>query len=325
MVGFQAGGFAVESEKTVQVLPPAQVLAQWEQVDAEDFRVMAEFDPERLRRLAAEDPARLVERVLRVCGGRADFKQLKAMLIPVVIPAEGWSAWWNSVRVGLKRNPLIEVSEGTQPQFALRAAEVGYADRLRAAFAQADLFARVKMVLAYLAEVEAGHEGDAALAAEWGGELLRAGREAADATSALAALAAAEEVRARYSQAPDPRADLARGCRRRGTGRADPERAFGGDRARRAGIAQGRLPGPLPRAHRGGVSRRLAAAVRLDQPRADARRAAGAARGGLLEDGGDAGPVSGGVRLGLAMAAVVGGIRRRRGWTASRPPCRCWS
>ena len=210
VVGFQSGGFAVESEKAVHVLPPAQVLAQWEQVDAADFRVMAEFDAEGLRRLAAEDPARLVERVLRVCGGRADFKQLKAMLIPVVIPAEGWSAWWNSVRVGLRRNPLIEVSEGTQPQFALRAAEVGYADRLRAAFAQADLFARVKMVLAYLAEVEAGHEGDAALAAEWGGELLRAGREAADATSALAALAAAEEVRARYSQAPDPRADLAR-------------------------------------------------------------------------------------------------------------------
>ncbi len=210
VTGFQRDGFAVESENTVQVLPPAQVLAQWEQVDAADFRVMAEFDPEGLRRLAADDPARLVERALRVCGGRADFKQLKAMLIPVVIPAEGWSAWWNSVRVGLKRNPLIEVSEGTQPQFALRAAEVGYADRLRASFAQADLFARVKIVLAYLAEVEAGHEGDPALAAEWGGELLRAGREAADTTSALAALAAAEEVRARYSQAPDPRPDLAR-------------------------------------------------------------------------------------------------------------------
>ena len=210
VIEFQRDGFAVESEKTVQVLPPAQVLSQWEQVDAADFRAMAAFDPEGLRRLAAEDPARLVERALRVCGGRADFKQLKAMLIPGVIPAEGWSAWWNSVRVGLKRNPLIEVSEGTQPQFALRAAEVGYADRLRAAFAQADLFARVKMVLAYLAEVEAGHEGDPALAAEWGGELLRAGREAADATSALAALAAAEEVRARYGQAPDPRPDLAR-------------------------------------------------------------------------------------------------------------------
>ena len=62
----------------------------------------------------------------------------------------------------------------------------------------------MKIVLAYLAEVEAGHEGDAALAAEWGGELLRAGREAADATSALAALAAAEEVRARYSRGARP-------------------------------------------------------------------------------------------------------------------------
>ncbi len=209
VIGFQTDGFRVESEKTVQVLPPAQMMSQWEQVDAEDFRVMAAFDPDGLRRLAAEDPARLVERALRVCGGRADFKQLKAMVIPGVIPAEGWSAWWNSVRVGLRRNPLIEVSEGTQPAFAIRAAELGYADRLRASFAQADLFARVKIVLAYLAEIEAGHEGDAALAAEWGGELLRAGREAADATAALAALAAAEEVRARYPEAPDPRPDLA--------------------------------------------------------------------------------------------------------------------
>jgi transcription elongation GreA/GreB family factor len=210
VIGFQEDGFAVESERAVQILPPAQLLTQWERADAADFRVMAAFDREGLRRLAAEDPARLVERVLRVCGGRADFKQLKAMLIPDVIPAEGWSAWWNSVRVGLKRNPLIEVTEGTQPAFSLRAAELGYADRLRASFAQADLFARVKIVLAYLAEIEAGHEGDPALAAEWGGELLRAGREAPDATSALAALAAAEEIRARYNDAPDPRPDLAR-------------------------------------------------------------------------------------------------------------------
>ena len=210
VAGFQAGAFAIESDRTVQNLPPAEALAQWEIVDAEDFRAMAAFEPERLRRLAAEDPARLVESALRVCGGRADFKQLKAMLIPAVIPAEGWSAWWNSARVALKRSPRIEISEGTQPQFALRAEGVGYDDRLRASFAQADLFERVKMVLRYLGEVEAGHEGDPALAAEWAGELLRAGREAADPAAALAALAAAAEFRARYAEAPDATPELAR-------------------------------------------------------------------------------------------------------------------
>ena len=285
---------------------------------------MAAFDPERLRRLAAEDPARLVERVLRVCGGRADFKQLKAMLIPAVIPAEGWSAWWNSVRVGLKRNPLIEVSEGTQPQFALRAAEVGYADRLRAAFAQADLFARVKIVLGLPGRDRGGPRGrsgaggrvgrrTAARRARGGGRHRGAGR-ARGGGGDSSALQRGARPAARTG---------AQGRRRRGPGRADPERALGGDRARRAGIAQGRLPGPLPRNHRGGVSRRLAAPVRLDHPRTGARRAGGAARGGLREDGRSARPVSGGVRLGLAMAPLVGGIRARRGWTAFPPPCRC--
>jgi len=210
VAGFQAGAFAIESDRAVQNLPPAEAVAQWEIVDAEDFRALAAFDPERLRRLAAEDPPRLVERALRACGGRADFKQLKALLIPAVFPAEGWSAWWNSARVLVKRSPLIEVSDGVQPQFELRAEGIGYDDRLRASFAQADLFERVKIVLRYLAEVEAGHEGNPALAVEWAGELLRAGREAADPAAALAALAAAAEVRARYGEAPDPAPELAR-------------------------------------------------------------------------------------------------------------------
>ena len=52
-------------------LVPAEAAAQWEPLEPGDFRALAAFEPERLRKLAAEAPVRLVEMVLRACGAWA--------------------------------------------------------------------------------------------------------------------------------------------------------------------------------------------------------------------------------------------------------------
>lgn len=207
--GFEAGTFLIASEGNVQRLSPRDAVAQWEALDPADFRAMIAFQPDALRRMAAEDPASLVQKALRVSGGRADFKQLKFLLIPSVIPADKWSAWWNSVKVALKRCPLLEIGTGTQPTLVLRSAEATYADKVLSGFRQAETtYGRVQQVLMYLAELEAGHEADAKLAAALGEELLRIGRAASEPAEALACLCALAEMRLRFAELPDPADDL---------------------------------------------------------------------------------------------------------------------
>ena len=207
--GFEAGQFLIASEGNVQRLAPREAVSQWEPLDPADFRAMVAFQPDALRRMAEEDPAALVQKALRVSGGRADFKQIKFLLIPAVIPADKWSAWWNSVKVALKRCPLLEIGSGTQPTLVLRSVEASYADKVLSGFRQAETtYARVQQALTYLAELEAGHEADPKLAAALGEELLRIGRAASDPGEALACLSALAELRARFPELPDPTADL---------------------------------------------------------------------------------------------------------------------
>lgn len=211
VVGFAEDGFTIESDRQAQKLPPSEAIAQWEAVPPDDFRALAAFEPDRLRRLAAEDPVHLLQLLLRAVNGRAEFKQVKFMLIPVVIPADGWSAWWNKVKVVLRRSPTLEISEGTQPTFTLRAGETDYAGKFRASFADlADPFEKVKRVLAYVDEVDAGHAGDPALAAHLGEELLKVERAATEPAVALTVLATVAALRKRFDSVPDPREELTR-------------------------------------------------------------------------------------------------------------------
>ncbi len=207
--GFEAGQFLIASEGNVQRLAPREAVSQWEPLDPADFRAMIAFQIDALRRMAEEDPAALVQKALRVGGGRADFKQLKFLLIPAVIPADKWSAWWNAVKVILKRCPLLEIGTGTQPTFVLRSAEASYADKVLSGFRQAEtMYDKVRQALTYLAELEAGHEADPKLAAALGEELLGMGRVSADQGESLACLSALAELRARFPELPDPAADL---------------------------------------------------------------------------------------------------------------------
>ena len=206
---FQDGRFDIASEGTRQSLAPAEVLGWWEPLDGEDFRALAAFEPERLRALAQSDPARLVEMALRVYSGRMDFKQLKFMLIPAVIPQARWSAWWNSVKVPLRRAPRIEIGPGTQPAVSIRQGAASYADTIRVAFRDApNAFERARQVIAWLAEIAAGHGGDATLAADLAAGCMETAKAAPDAASRLALLSAASVLHEHFAETPDPAAQF---------------------------------------------------------------------------------------------------------------------
>lgn len=206
---FADGLFRITSEGMQSSLPPADVVQTWEPLPSDDFRALIAFELPKLRQMAKDEPVRLIERLLASVNGRAEFKQVKFMLIPAVIPLEGWSAWWNSVKVAVKRSPIIEVGAGTQPVLELRKQAATFADKFRTDFLAAPgPYDKIKQVLIYLGEIDAGHESDAALTAEIIQELLRFGRAVTDPAQAMAYLSAACELRARQPGDPDPLADL---------------------------------------------------------------------------------------------------------------------
>jgi len=202
---FSEGKYSIESEGRRHDFSLEQVTKTWEPVDADDFRGRVVYDRDRLKQMAVEDPAQLMEMVLKSGKGKADFKQIKHVLIPAVIPNDGWSAWWNSVKVKLKRSPHLEISAGTQPQFSLRDAGREYADVFRTRFEkERDPYARVSHVMQYLSETASDDEGDPAMLAFVGEALLAMENETQDPGVALAALSCARELHERFPSASVP-------------------------------------------------------------------------------------------------------------------------
>ena len=120
---------------------------------ADEFRAMAVFDKPRLALLARDDPARLVRMVLGVYGPRMGLKDLKTRLVDVAVPADGWSKWWATAKPAVKRDPHVEMSEGTRADFFLRSAPVTYEEEVRGRFDSAALAEdKLLVVLCYLGE-----------------------------------------------------------------------------------------------------------------------------------------------------------------------------
>jgi transcription elongation factor GreA len=74
-----------------------------------DFRVLLVRDPEGLKRLAAEDPASVVVKVLEMRKDRrAAAEEIRKSLVPDVMSAAAWPAWWKDAREVLAGDPRID-------------------------------------------------------------------------------------------------------------------------------------------------------------------------------------------------------------------------
>ncbi len=139
---------------------------------ADYFPALVLYDPDRLRELAASDPAAFVKLALKAeHDHRLSYKDLK-LHVTRLLGEKGWGSWWRRSRDVLKRDPLLALSSGSQPTLrALRQAD-RYEDRLRRRFDRSDDPAeKMKQVLAYLDETGrsgAEHKADAELLTHFG-------------------------------------------------------------------------------------------------------------------------------------------------------------
>jgi transcription elongation GreA/GreB family factor len=101
---------------------------------ADDFSAMMLYVPGKLREMAASDPAAFVKLALRSSReGRVMYKDLKGHLV-ALLDEKGWKDWWNTAKPALKRDPMIGMSDGSQPSFKLLRQADRFEDRMRREF-----------------------------------------------------------------------------------------------------------------------------------------------------------------------------------------------
>jgi len=214
-----------ESERAYDALS----IESLELLGPDDFRALAIFDRAKLESM---DPDRLVRLLLEAYGPRLGMKDLKARFT-AALPDVPWSKWWTAAKSLLKRDPLIEMSEGAQPEFFLRQRPVTYEEEVRERFASAGSAEdRLLTVLDYLGE--AGHDpaAEAGMLKSFAGDLapLADPAEGAPSSDALAALAVLAEIRRHLGEGAPPLPPAAEAL---GAARADAAAVLGAVRSNR--------------------------------------------------------------------------------------------
>ena len=178
----------------------------------EHFRGLMLYRPERLRELATHDPVEFVHRAVEAAKDNAlAYRDLKTHAT-TLLGEKGWTSWWASTRLAIKRDPLLEASGGSQPVFRLLAAERPREERLRAEFtALGTPEERLRLILGYLDEATTAHPADPGLLSWFGQAVARQAMALlpADPMLALACLAVHAELATRGADVPRPGANAA--------------------------------------------------------------------------------------------------------------------
>jgi len=96
-----------------------RVIDDYQPATADDFRVLAQLRPDRIKQLVTDDPLALVIGILRTTQGhRLDRDELKVMLVPRHLDAADWSDWWTRLRNGVKKSPHVTL-EGRSPMYLI--------------------------------------------------------------------------------------------------------------------------------------------------------------------------------------------------------------
>ncbi|MCY2926411.1 MAG: GreA/GreB family elongation factor, partial [Planctomycetota bacterium] len=95
-------------------LEPKLLADEFDPAGADDFRILAGFDGERLAALCQDDPAAVLIAVCNWRGKPLTADQIKDVLVPRHVPADAWSKWWSRARTAAKRCSNLSI-EGRSP------------------------------------------------------------------------------------------------------------------------------------------------------------------------------------------------------------------
>ncbi len=95
-------------------LEPKLLADDFTSADADDFRVLRAFEPDKLKKLAESDPEAMLIGACLAKDGSIEMPQLKDLLVPDFIDSGKWSRWWSRARTAAKRSETLSL-EGRSP------------------------------------------------------------------------------------------------------------------------------------------------------------------------------------------------------------------
>lgn len=107
-------------------------------------------NPDKLEEEAKENPVAVIHLLLRDLGPKTAL-ELKEELCEWVIPAEDWVRWWQTARMKMKKDKMIDVPEDARQAFSLRSQELSHEERLKPIFEKkSDLSALIGSIYSFL-------------------------------------------------------------------------------------------------------------------------------------------------------------------------------
>lgn len=87
-----------------------------ERLPEDDFRVMAAYKKDDLKRLALERPLEVLRRVLALSGNDAPLRHVKEALVPEIVGKGEWAGWWKEAKKQALVDPAFTVGAGSDPR-----------------------------------------------------------------------------------------------------------------------------------------------------------------------------------------------------------------
>jgi transcription elongation GreA/GreB family factor len=106
--------YRVQANRLTREYEAAALAREFRPAERDDFRVLTQWDTERLNELLEKDPSALIVSILRARGGNYSVDDVKFTLCPKYLPPESWSKWWTRARTGLKKYQAVRL-EGRSP------------------------------------------------------------------------------------------------------------------------------------------------------------------------------------------------------------------
>ncbi len=118
------------------------------------FPALILYNPDRLRAQLEEDSVEFVKMALRSQReGRLSYRDLKGHVVNLV-GEKGWKTWWQGAKRELKRDPMVGMSNGSQPTFRMLRQADNYEERLQREFDHCkDPLEKLQKVMSYLDDI----------------------------------------------------------------------------------------------------------------------------------------------------------------------------
>ena len=104
----------------------------------DSFLALLHKGVDELKRMSEEDPVGLLNLVLEDFGNPLALKDIKAHLVPDVVPADAWTKWWSRTRDLLREKGLFRVGDRAPHTVERLEKAVSYEDELVQSFLRSD-------------------------------------------------------------------------------------------------------------------------------------------------------------------------------------------